>query len=102
VTSVIAGEWIGIRHVLHSHFRRELFDCCAKHPVEGWERMNDVGERVERRPQLDGEHELALDLAGTRTSVTTSDGGALRRMLARSAVVYQTLVSVFGSRAAVP
>jgi hypothetical protein len=36
-----------------------------------------------------------------RTSVTTSDGGALRRMLARSAVVYQTLVSV-SAHGAVP
>jgi hypothetical protein len=35
--------------VLHSRFRGELFDRCAKHPVEGWERMNDVGERLQRR-----------------------------------------------------
>ena len=38
-------------------------------------------------------HDVKI-LRQLRTSVATSDGGALRRMLARSAVVYQTLVSV--------
>ena len=38
-------------------------------------------------------HDVKI-LRQLRTSVTTSDSGALRRMLARRAVVYQTLVSV--------
>jgi hypothetical protein len=59
--------------VLHSRFRGELFDRCAKHPVEGWERMNDVRERLQRCLQLDREHELAHDLAGTRSDQGRAD-----------------------------
>jgi hypothetical protein len=70
--------------MLHGRFRGELFDRCAKHPVEGWNGC-DVGERPPRRPQLDRDD---VDGSGAR------DACALRRMPARSAGVYQTLVSV--------
>jgi hypothetical protein len=43
--------------------RRELVQAFPKHPVERRERMDDIGENLQRRPQLDGEHELADDLA---------------------------------------
>ena len=35
--------------------------------------MNDVGERLQRRPQLDREHELAHDLAGARSDQRRAD-----------------------------
>jgi hypothetical protein len=59
--------------VLQSRFRGELFEACAKHPVESWERMNDVGERLQRRPQLDSEHELSHDLARARSDEALRD-----------------------------
>ena len=40
-------------------FRGELFQGLPKHPVERWEWVNDVGERFQRRAQLDRQHELA-------------------------------------------
>src|SRR4029078_12597803 len=45
--------------------RGELFEGCAKDAVEGRERMDHVGERVQRGAQLDREHELSHDLACT-------------------------------------
>lgn len=35
--------------------------------------MHDVGERLQRRPQLDREHKLAHDLAGTRRDQCRAD-----------------------------
>ena len=51
--------------MLQSRFRGELVEACAKHAVEGREGMNDVGERLQWRSQLDRELELAHDLART-------------------------------------
>src|SRR6476660_5316899 len=44
-------------------FRGELVQGLSKHPVERRKGMDDIGERLQRRPQLDGEHELADNLA---------------------------------------
>src|SRR4051812_24383286 len=54
------------RSLPRRHFRRQLAETLPKYAVEGWERMDDVGERRQRRGQLDREHELAQDFAGTR------------------------------------
>ena len=88
--------------MLHSRFRGELFDRCAKHPVEGWERMNDVGERFQRRRHLDRAHELDHDLAidsvprdHQRRRRATKNARAKRSRLSDFGIG-------FGSRAAVP
>src|SRR5262245_52400069 len=44
---------------------RELVQALAQHPVKRRKWMNDIGERRQRRSQLDCEHELAEDLACT-------------------------------------
>src|ERR671913_1776642 len=66
-----------LRDALDSRFRGELFEARAQNPVEGWEWMNDVGERVQRRAQLDREHELAHDLARTWSDQRGADEHAV-------------------------
>src|SRR4051794_39340157 len=51
----------------------ELRQAFAEHPIEGGERVNDVGERLQRRGQLDRQHELAQNLAGARRHERCAD-----------------------------
>ena len=53
--------------------RGELVQAFPEHPVEGWERVDDVGERLQRSAQLDRQHELAHDLARTRSDQRRAD-----------------------------
>jgi hypothetical protein len=52
---------------LGTGLRSELGQAFPTHPVEGWERVDDVGERRKRRAPLDRQHELSRDLARTRS-----------------------------------
>src|SRR5690348_1109476 len=56
----------GSRHILQRHLPGQCLQGFAEHPVEGRERMDDVDQRRQRNAQLDREHQLADDLAGTR------------------------------------
>src|SRR6476659_8507467 len=70
-------------------FRGELVQAFAKYAVERGKRMDDVGERLQGRPQLDREHELANDLAGARRDQRGTDEHSalsVRDQLERSAV----------------
>jgi hypothetical protein len=48
---------------LRRNLRGELAEAFPKYPVEGWEWMDDVGERPQRSAEFDRQHELAHDLA---------------------------------------
>src|ERR1700730_15247811 len=54
-------------------FRGELLQGLPKHPVERRKGMDDMGERLQERAQLDREHELADDLAGARCDQRRAD-----------------------------
>src|SRR3954453_13397912 len=52
---------------LQRRFRGEFVKASAEYAVERWKWVDDVGERLQRNAQLDREHELAHDLARTRS-----------------------------------
>src|SRR5215203_3959832 len=52
---------------LQRRLRGEFARASAEYAVEGWKGVDDVGERLQWDAQLDREHELADDLARTRT-----------------------------------
>ena len=53
--------------------RRELREAFAKHPIERGERMDDVGECLQRSARSDCQHELPDDFAGTRSDERCAD-----------------------------
>src|SRR5262245_45517865 len=60
--------------------RRLQRDCCGElvetapeHSVESGERMNDVGERLQWRTELDGQYELTDDLTRPRRDQRRAD-----------------------------
>ena len=63
----------GSRGALQRHLRCEFLQAFPKHPIKGWKRVDDVGERLQRRAQLDRQHELAQDLARTRSDQRRAD-----------------------------
>ena len=63
----------GDLRICYAIFAASSLQAFAQHPVEGRERVDDVGERVQRRAQLDREHEFAQDLAGTRRDQRRAD-----------------------------
>src|SRR5262245_30589888 len=53
------------RHAWPLDLRGELLQALSKHAIEGWERVDDIGERFQRSTELDRQHELAQDLTRT-------------------------------------
>src|SRR5829696_2242563 len=53
--------------------RGEFVQAFSEYAVEGWKRVDDVGERLQRNAQLDREHELAHDLARARSDQHRAD-----------------------------
>src|SRR5262245_48379216 len=71
-TSMIVSEsrW---RDAMQRHLRSEFLQARAKHTIKGWKWVDDVGERFERRTQLDRQHELAKDLTRSRRDKRCAD-----------------------------
>src|SRR5690348_15914266 len=87
ITSVSKG--LGLRHGWFLHMRREHAQTLPKHAVERRERVNHVGQGLDRRAQLDRENELPQDLAGTRAHDRRADESsalAVRDQLERAPV----------------
>src|SRR5262245_18399038 len=45
--------------------RGELLQALSKHAIEGWERVDDIGDRFQRSTELDRQHEFAQDRTRT-------------------------------------
>src|SRR2546423_1405612 len=58
---------------LSRNLRGESLEDLSKHAVERGKRVDDVGKRLERGPELDSQHELAKDLAGTGRNERRTD-----------------------------
>ena len=55
---------LGLGVAVRRKLRGELVQAGAEHAIEGGERVDHVGECRQRRPQLDGQHQLPDDLGG--------------------------------------
>ncbi len=60
-------------HARRSNLRGERAQTLPEHPVEGRERVDHVGEGLERRAQFDRQHELTQDLARARAHERRAD-----------------------------
>src|SRR5262245_17120638 len=61
------------RHDWPLDLRGELLQTLSKHAIEGWERVDDIGERFQRSTELDRQHELAQNLSRTGSHQRRAD-----------------------------
>src|SRR5689334_2035781 len=73
--SVLNGVLLMMISLLRN-FHSEVLENLSKNAVECGERMNHIGERLQRSRQLDRQHELAEDFARTRRDQGRTDQGA--------------------------
>src|SRR6267378_4293330 len=66
IPQLLPTPWGGPEGLRSADFRSELSKSGAQHAVEGRERVDHVGELAQWRTQLQGDHELAEDLARAR------------------------------------